>query len=143
MKLKYILPLIVLLAMVSAIYAKSGLFKKRMPGQPMASIYVSMAYPSKLNGVKAFDVITGGYITGKLNSDRLWELPLDPTHRYQIEVLYNSAQGEFKSLNFAGITKKITSVAGPQWYRVTKESVSLMDGSSYVIYCCQDTNCFE
>ena len=143
MKLKYILPLIVLLAMVSAIYAKSNLFKKRVTGQPAGVVYVSMAYPSRLDGVKAFDVINGGYVFGKLNPDHLWELPLDPAHRYQIEVLYNSSQGDFNSLSFAGTTKQIASVAGPQWYRVTKESLSFTEGSSYVLYSCQGTNCFE
>ena len=143
MKLKYILPLILLLAMVSAIYAKSGLFKKKVAELPSGRIYVSMAYPSKLDGVKAFDVITGGYVIGKLNHDGLWELQLDSTHRYQIEVLYNSAQGNFNSLNFAGTTQKISSEAGSNWYRVTKKSSAFPQGSSYVLYSCQGTNCFE
>jgi hypothetical protein len=143
MKLKYILPLIVLLAMVSAIYAKSDLFKKQISIPPASTVYVSMAYPAQLDGVKAFDVFTGAYVSGKLNADRLWELNLDPAHRYHIEVLYNSAQGSFSSINFAGTTKKLQSASGAQWYRVTSKAAAFTNGSSYVLYGCQGTNCFE
>jgi hypothetical protein len=143
MKLKYILPLIVLLAMVSAIYAKSDLFRKKLPALPSNPVYISMGYPSQLEGVKAFDVFTGAYVIGKLNSDKLWELDLDPSHRYQIEVLYNNSQGNFRSISFAGITKKLQSIAGSQWYRVTSEALQFTGSSSYVLYSCQGTNCFE
>ena len=143
MKLRYLLPLIFLLATVSAINAKSGLFKKKMTDQPNGKIYVSMAYPNRLEGVRAYDAATGVYVFGKLNKDNLWELKLDTERLYQLEVLYNSTQGTFNSLQFAGITHEITTAAGTHWYPVTNQLSQFRDGSSYVLYSCKGTNCFE
>jgi hypothetical protein len=143
MKLKYLLLLILLPALVSAINARSGLFKSKAQDRSSGKIYVSMAYPNRLDGVKAYDEATGDYVFGKLNKDNLWELELDTDHLYQLEVLYNSNQGSFNSLQFAGYTRQITTSEGTRWYRVTSQLSQFTNGSYYVLYSCRGTDCFE
>ena len=102
-----------------------------------------MAYPGRLDGVKALDAATGEYVFGNLNKDNLWELKLDTEHLYQLEVLYNSTQGSFNSVQFAGITQRIQTAPGTHWYRVTHQLSEFRDGSSYILYSCLGTDCFE